>query len=285
MAELVAQGLAVDLGGRPVLRGVSFRLVPGEVVALVGPNGAGKSTLLRCLSGTLRPGAGEVRLGGVPVHRLPPAHRARRIAVVAQELPGGFDFPVAEVVAMGRYPYLGRWRREGPGDRAAVAAAMAATGVEHLAERPFTALSGGERQRVAIARALAQEPEWLLLDEPANHLDLHHQGELFDLLVRLSQERGLGVVAVLHDLNLAALYSRRILMLHEGRLLADGPPAAVLTPRLLREVYGDRLAVGRHPALDRPLVALLPGATPMEDEKVRLAGGARAAGGLGTGRS
>lgn len=258
MADLVVDGLTVVLGGRPTLQNLSFRINQGEFVALVGPNGAGKSTLLRALAGTLRPSAGAVRLAETPVHRLPPGRRARHIAVVSQELPAGFDFPVAEVVAMGRYPYLGRWRREGPGDQAAVAAALQATGVQELAYRPFTRISGGERQRVAIARALAQEPEWLLLDEPSNHLDLHHQAELFDLLSRLNRERGLGIVAVLHDLNLAALYSRRVLLLHQGELMADGPPGAVLTPQLLRAVYGHQVQVGRHPSLDAPQVAVLP---------------------------
>lgn len=259
MLALEQVSLRYPGAGRPAVDQVSCRIAAGEFVGLIGPNGAGKSTLLRLCSRALRPTAGTVRLNGSALHALPVRAVARQVAVVAQELPAEFDFSAAEVVALGRYPHLGRWRNEGPADRAAVAAALAATGAAELAGRRFSQLSGGERQRVAIARALAQEPELLLLDEPANHLDLHHQAAIFDLLARLNRERGLTVVAVLHDLNLAALYCRRLLLVVDGRLAADGPPAAVLQTERLRTVYGDRVVVGTHPITGGPQVALAPG--------------------------
>lgn len=277
VGELVAEGVRARYpgAGQAALAGVSCRIRPGEFVGLIGPNGAGKSTLLRVLSRSLRPEAGEVRLGGQPLWRLAPEQAARQVAVVAQELTADMDFTAEEVVALGRYPHLGRWRAPGPADRAAVAAAMAATDTARLARRPFSRLSGGERQRVAVARALAQETPVLLLDEPANHLDLHHQIEVFDLIARLNQERGLTVVAVLHDLNLAALYCQRLLLLVDGRLAAAGTPEQVLEAEQLRAAYGGQVVVGRHPVTGTPQVALLPAyaARPAEGARpVRRAG-------------
>lgn len=260
MATLTVSELVVRLGSHAALNGISCTLPAGSFTGIVGPNGSGKTTLLRALSGVLAPAAGSVHLDGRPVRSLPATVRARQMAVVTQHLPGDFDFTAGEVVAMGRYPHLGRWRREGQADRAAVAQAMAVTGTAALAERRFSRLSGGEQQRVAIARALAQEPRILLLDEPSNHLDVRHVMELFDLLSRLNREQGLTVVAVLHDLNLAALYCQRLLLLQGGRLVAAGTPAAVLQPEQIEGAYGSRVVVTRHPLTGAPQVALVPAA-------------------------
>lgn len=256
---LAVEGLTVGYGAAPVLEGLSLRLESGELAALIGPNGSGKSTLLKAVTGRLRARAGRVLLFGRPLEAWPAADRARRVAVVSQEEPAPFAFRVDEVVAMGRSPHLKRFQREGARDRAAVLAAMEQTGVAGLAGRIFTTLSGGERQRVILARALAQEPRLLLLDEPTSHLDIGHQAEVLGLLRELCRTRGLAILTVLHDLNLASLYAPRLILLAGGRIVADGPPSSVLGAPLLEEVYGTRVILGRHPACEVPSVHLWPG--------------------------
>lgn len=222
---------------RPVLRGVTLELWSGEVLALVGPNGAGKSTLLKALSGVLPAATGEVRVGGAPLAKLGRRKTARAIAVAQQggELPEGFR--VSELVMMGRSPYIGLLSRESSRDRDKVAWAMQQTGVWELRERRVWELSGGERQRVILARALAQEPDYLLLDEPTTHLDLRFQVEILRH-VREQAAAGRGVLVVLHDLNLAMRASDRVALMAGGSLEAVGPPAQVLDPALLNRVYG-----------------------------------------------
>ena len=231
-ALLGAKDLRFGYGGRRVLERVSFTLHAGEVVALLGPNGAGKTTLLRLLAGLERPHSGELR---------GPRPRAQRVAYLAQAEPLPADFTALDVVRLGRLPHQHSfWQavfaREHRADTEAVTRAMRRTGTLEFSYRQSGSLSGGEQQRVALARALAQEPEALLLDEPTNHLDLSHQAELIALL-RREALGGLGVVMVLHDLNLAAFADRCVLMAH-GRIVASGPPAEVLEPRLLEDVYG-----------------------------------------------
>ncbi len=230
----------VDPAGQAaeVLRGVTFSVRPGEAVALVGPNGAGKTTLLRALAG-LVPHGGQVHLDGWPAARMAPRERARRVALVRQQTALGVDFTVREVVAMGRAPHVGWAARLGAADAAAVDAALAATDLVALAGRSARRLSGGEQQRVALAQALAQDAPCLLLDEPTAHLDVRHQ---IDLLARARAlaDSGRTVVAALHDLDRAAAFARRMLVLHCGRLVADGPPESVLTPALLAAVFGVR---------------------------------------------
>ena len=235
--------LGVRLGAREVLRGVTFRVEPGEAVALVGPNGAGKTTLLRALAG-LAEHTGTVHLGGWPVRRMAPRERARRVAFVRQQTRLGVDFTVREVVALGRAPHVGALARLGEHDRAAVEAALAATDLTAFAERSARRLSGGEQQRVMLAQALAQDTPALLLDEPTAHLDVRHQ---LDLLGRIAALAGTGrtVVAALHDLERAAAFAGRLLVLSDGRLVADGPPAAVLTEALLASVFGVRARTER----------------------------------------
>ncbi len=247
-------GVRFGYGERAVLRDLSLALAPGEFVGLLGPNGSGKSTLLRLIGGALRPAAGEVRLAGRPVWRWSRRAFARRVATVAQApvLPEGFT--VAEFVLLGRTPHLPAFGSEGPADYAAARAALVAAGALDLAERRLGELSGGERQRVALARALAQEPELLLLDEPTAHLDLGYQQELLATLRRLNREAGLTVLAVLHDVNLAAATCPRLALLHGGRLVADGPAEGVITPGLLELAYGYEAQVIPHPQTGHPVV-------------------------------
>ena len=248
--------LSAGYHDRTVLDEISFELGRGELCGLLGPNGSGKSTLLKAVAGVLRPWSGHVELFGDEVRTLSPRAIARRVAVIPQDTRLLFPFTVGEVVAMGRHPHLGRFEREGPGDREAVARALEETGTAALAARPVDELSGGERQRVIIARALAQGPELLLLDEPTTHLDINHQVEIFELLARLNRERALTVLAVSHEINVCAEYCRRIMVLAEGRLAGDGTPGELITPGLVRDVYGADVSVLANPTSGAPLIAV-----------------------------
>ena len=223
---------------RRVLRGVDLLIAEGELVALLGANGSGKTTLLRALVGTVAPDAGRVNLFGRPVAGWGRRDLARRVAVLPQSvsLPDGFR--VAELVEFGRAPHASRWFGASADDARAVERALADADAADLAERHADELSGGERQRVLVAMALAQEPDLLLLDEPTLHLDIAHQGALLSTVTRLRERRGLTVVAALHDLNLAAAHAPRAVVLGHGRVAADGPPASVLQPALVRALFG-----------------------------------------------
>lgn len=243
---------AVDLSyrylGAPVdaVRNASLVLDPGEVVALVGPNGAGKTTLLLLLLGVLRPGAGRVDFEGRALQAWSVGALARRVGVLPQHEEPAFAVTVRELVAMGRYPHLGAWRRERPSDRAAVDAALERCGLVPLSGRPFATLSGGERQRTRLARALAQGPEALALDEPTAALDVASEMEMWELL-RSEARAGRGVLLTTHNLNLAARYADRMLLLGGGRLLGAGRPAEVLTESRVADAYGWPVRVLRHP--------------------------------------
>ena len=223
---------------RRVLHDVSLRIAAGERVALIGPNGAGKSTLLAVVTGLLRPAEGEVRLTGARIQELDRLDIARRLAVV----PGAANLPFAtrveEVVALGRLPHEDPFRGPRPADRAAIAAAIERVGVGHLLGRDARELSLGERQLVLLALAVAQAAPVLILDEPTVHLDLRHQVGAMDLLVDLNERDGTTVIAVLHDLALAAHFFPRLILLDGGRVVADGPAAEVLTPARILEVFG-----------------------------------------------
>jgi iron complex transport system ATP-binding protein len=223
---------------RKVLRSVDLTLARGDLVALVGTNGSGKTTLLRLLTGVLNPDAGVVRFEGRPLADWRRLDVARRVAVLPQQLDLPVGFRVAELVAMGRAPHARRLFASTEADERAVARALADAGALELADRFAEELSGGERQRLLVAMALAQEPDLLLLDEPTLHLDLAHQVALLAAIRRLRDQRGLTVLAVLHDLNLAAAFAPRVAILDEGRVVADGSPAEVLTPDLVRRVFG-----------------------------------------------
>lgn len=238
---LRASNLCFAYPGRPVLEGVSLSLAPGEVLAVLGPNGAGKSTLLRCLAGALTSSSrvrfsGGVELLGRALADIPATERARLIAYVPQHIPPRLPFTIFETVLMGRRPYLS-WRPR-PEDLDAVWRALGRLGLAELAEREYGEISGGQRQKVALARALAQESRLLVMDEPTSSLDLKHQLEVMALLRQLAEEEGRGVALAVHDLNLAARFASRTLLLCRGRVAACGPPAEVLTESAIREVFG-----------------------------------------------
>ncbi|MFD7085957.1 ABC transporter ATP-binding protein [Streptomyces sp. NPDC059918] len=231
--RITAEKLSWSVAGTPVVREVSVDVAPGETVALLGPNGSGKSSLLRCLAGLRTPAAGTVRYGGESVRDWSARRIARHVAFVAQDPAADSDLRVADVVGLGRTPYRDRWRGPDAADREVVADALERVGLAALACRSWKTLSGGERQRAHIARALAQRTYGLLLDEPTNHLDVKHRLELMELLAGSRRT----VLVALHDLSLAARYCDRLLLLHRGRLIASGPPAAVLTAERLAEVF------------------------------------------------
>ena len=232
--------------GWPGIRSVSLSVERGAIVGILGPNGSGKTTLLRVLSGLLRPGSGTVSLEGAALGTYSRRQLARRIAVVPQETHLAFDYSVLEIALMGRYPHLGAFELEGPGDVSIAEEALAATGTGHLAGRSFSTLSGGEKQRVVIASALAQEADILLLDEPTASLDLGFQLDIASLLRQLNRDRGLTLVVATHDLNFAASLCHRLLLVRDGGLLASGPTADVLTIPAIADLYGVRADVRFH---------------------------------------
>jgi iron complex transport system ATP-binding protein len=240
---LEATGLGFAYGPRTVLDQVSLAVGRGEMVAVIGPNGSGKTTLVRLLAAVLEPQAGSVRLAGRPLAAYRRRELARRLAVVPQDAAVEFPFTALEVVLMGRAAHLPPLAFPRAHDLAVAREAMSRLDVADVEERPLDRLSGGERQRVLLARALAQEPEALLLDEPTTHLDLRHQTAFHDVVRDLCRERGVAVVSVLHDLNLAAMYADRLVLLGRGRVLAAGAPAAVLTPETLADAFGTAVHV------------------------------------------
>ena len=253
---LQAIDVGVSYGETEALQEVSLELAAGELLAVVGPNGSGKSTLVRTLSRVLPPARGRVLLDGQDLYQLDARAAARAIAVVPQDTRPAFQLLAAELVLLGRAPHLGRFEAESEEDYAIAERSMRLTGALPLAARPMTALSGGEVQRVAIARALAQRPRALLLDEPTAHLDLNYQFDLSELMRKLAHEEGLAVLAVMHDVNLAAQYCDRALLLSAGRVCAAGLPGEVITEENLRLSYGSEAQVGRHAATGRPYVRL-----------------------------
>lgn len=247
MSLLSVQGLTVALGGRPVLNGISLDIAPGELVALIGPNGAGKTTLIRAIAGLLAPDAGEIALDGAPLDDMPRARRARLLGYLPQGGTANWPIPVHELVMLGRLPHRGPWSAPSEADHAAANAAIAAMHVEDLAERPADQLSGGESARVLLARALAGEPRLLLADEPVAGLDPYHRLEVMERLAARAQD-GMAIMVVLHDLTLAARFCDRLVLVHDGKIAGEGPPAAVLTPGLLEAVYRVEALTGTHEA-------------------------------------
>jgi iron complex transport system ATP-binding protein len=241
-----------------VLRDVNLTLKRGELVGLLGPNGSGKTTLLKVLSGLLPPRKGQVFLEGQDVRHLKRREIARRVAVVPQELDSPFGFTAYEMVMLGRTPHVRPLVGAVQRDRQVVAEKMQLTATWELAGRPFKELSGGEQQRVILAMALAQEPDVLLLDEPVVHLDISHQIGILELIKRLNRDRSLTVLAAMHDLNLAALYFDRLILLDRGRVVAQGTPAQVLHEECIRSVFGTAVQVQEHPTRRTPHIVLLP---------------------------
>jgi iron complex transport system ATP-binding protein len=237
-AAIRVDRLTVAYRGRPAVSDASLTIEPGERIALVGPNGAGKSTLLRGIAGLVEPAAGSIELAGAPIATLDRLAIARRLAVVPQLPSLPFATTVEEVVALGRLPHEHPIRGLRPADRAAVAAAIDRVGVGHLLGRDARELSLGERQLVLLAMAVAQAAPVLALDEPTVHLDLRHQVEVMELLVDLNERDGTTVVAVLHDLGLAAHFFPRIAVIDRARIVADGSPRETLTGERIRDVFG-----------------------------------------------
>ena len=261
--------LSLSFDGAGVLDDVSLSVAAGEFVALVGPNGAGKTTLLRTINGVLDPDAGTVRLDGDPVQDLSPKAIGRRVATVPQDTHVGFSFSAEQIVEMGRTPHRSRldWRA----DADPVERAMARTETLGFRDRAVDSLSGGERQRVLLARALAQEPDALVLDEPTANLDINHQVEVLGLVADLVAE-GRAALAAIHDLNLAARFCDRVLLLSDGRIRARGPPADVLGDETLAEAFGTETAVSRDHVTGTPRIAALDGPSD-RDGHVHVAGG------------
>ena len=244
MTAVTVRGLDLFYGQRQILRQVELTVAMGEFLVIIGPNGTGKTSLLKALAGLL-PVAGDIEILGQPLAGYGRRHLARELAVVPQLTPTDFPFSVAETVLMGRSPHLGLLELEGDEDRRLAGRAMAFTEVAHLAERRLEELSGGERQRVIIARAICQQPRLILLDEPTASLDPAHQVRIMDLLEQLRREQGMTVIMVSHDLNLAAMYGGRLALMNEGRIVAIGTPAEVLTVAQLETCYGCRMEVVR----------------------------------------
>jgi len=252
--KIRVENLYAGYDGSAILKGVSLDLAESDFVGIIGPNGSGKTTLLRAMSRALAPISGCVQMDSRNIYSTPSRDFARKVAVVPQDTLIAFDFTVLEIVLMGRSPRLGRFGVEGSKDVAIAMDALTRTGTDHLKDRTINALSGGERQRVLVARALAQEPEVILLDEPTSHLDISFQFEIMDLVKSLNRERGLTVLAVLHDLNLASQYCDRLIMVGQGSVQAAGSPEEVITSDNIRRVYGAEVWVRRHPTTHRPYV-------------------------------
>jgi iron complex transport system ATP-binding protein len=250
--SLAAQGLVLALGGTRALDGVSAAFARGRVTTILGPNGAGKSSFLTCLAGLRGPDAGDVMLDGRGLGDFGARVRAQKIGFLPQTADVHWDIDVATLVGLGRYPWRGRFGG-GLDDAAAIAEALAQTDLTAMAGRVVNTLSGGERSRALLARVLAGRPEWLLADEPLASLDPAHQSDVLDVLREIAAT-GAGVVVVLHDLNQAARVADDVLLMRGGRVVAQGPPEAVLTPALIGETYGVSAQIGHLPDGQRFIV-------------------------------
>ncbi|CAM3954471.1 adenosylcobinamide amidohydrolase [Alkalicoccus chagannorensis] len=243
----------------PVVHDIDVKTEAGTFFGLLGPNGSGKTTLFKLMSGALAPMSGDVRLSGTSLLHMTQLQRARRVAVLAQETHVSFDFTVEEIVRLGRYAFqkgvLKRMSRE---DQAAVEEALEVTSTTSYRDRPFYQLSGGEKQRVLLAKAFVQEPELLLLDEPTNHLDIRHTFDILDVLKRWQQEKGLTIFAILHDVNIAALYCDQVGLMHEGRLVEQGTVDILQRRERLSSIYGVEAWTQPHPAVARPQLLMNP---------------------------
>ena len=253
-AALQTDALSLGYGERLVVDRLTTSVPTGAVSVIIGANGCGKSTLLRGLARLLRPSAGSVLLDGRDIHTLPSREVARVLGLLPQTPTAPEGITVADLVARGRHPHQTWFRPWSAADQRAVTEALTLTDTLGLAERPVDQLSGGQRQRVWIALALAQQTDLLLLDEPTTYLDLAHQVEVLDLLTDLNRRRGTTVVIVMHDLNLACRYADHLVALREGRIVAEGEPAEVITEAVIEEVYGLRARVVADPVSGTPTV-------------------------------
>ncbi|MGX5736749.1 ATP-binding cassette domain-containing protein [Bosea thiooxidans] len=246
-------GVTFGVPGRVLLEPLTFSLPTRQVIGLIGHNGSGKSTLLKLLARQQTPSAGTIRFEGKALDAWNGRAFARKVAYLPQQTPPSSGLLVKELVALGRYPWHGALGRFGAKDREKVTEAMALTGVEPFADRLVDTLSGGERQRVWLAMLVAQDAECLLLDEPTSALDIAHQIEVLSLVHRLSAGRGLGVIVVLHDVNMAARFCDEIIALHSGRMIVRGAPQDIMTSEQLARIYGVDMSVIAHPQTQRPI--------------------------------
>lgn len=255
---LSADRLSFGYSGRPLLKDFCLTLARAEFAGLIGPNGAGKTTLLRLLTGVIPPDSGRVLVGGRDLSGLTPRECARTLAVVPQESRILFEYSVLEVVLMGRFAHLGMLGIESAKDVELARRSLAEMGMESHASRLLNELSSGERQRVLIARALAQEPEILLLDEPTSFLDLKHRLQIYDILVRLNRGRGMAILIISHDLNLAARHCRLLWLMRGGKIVAQGTPREVIRTEVIRDVYGTDAEVQTDPRTGTPFILPYP---------------------------
>jgi iron complex transport system ATP-binding protein len=256
MIELEMRNVTLGYNHQPVLRDITLKASPGEMVGLIGPNGSGKSTIIKALSRVMHPDSGKIAVNGQDINKIPRRELACMVGVVPQMplLPSACT--AFEIVLMGRNPHLGLFQSEGRRDWALAWQAMEKTGTDPLANRHINELSGGEIQCVLIARVLVQETLAILLDEPTANLDIGRQVEILDLIKKLCTENNLTVLAALHDLNLAAQYCDRVILIHQGHVHAEGKPQEVITERNLRQVYGAENCVYTHPVNGLPTVLL-----------------------------
>ncbi|MFC9519052.1 heme ABC transporter ATP-binding protein [Nocardiaceae bacterium NPDC056970] len=272
MTLLEARELGIWYGDKQIVDDVSIAVGSEEVVTLIGPNGSGKSTVLKALSGRLAPRAGTVRLEGSDMASWSSRRRARAIGMLNQKNTAPTDMTVRELVGYGRHPHRRWYERTTDEDGEAVDWAIAHTELKALADRPVAELSGGEAQRAWLAMVLAQRPRVLLLDEPTTYLDIAHQHEVLEVVTSLNRTLGISVLMVLHDLNQAATFSDRIVALASGRIASEGTPSEVLTPDLIRDVYGMEAEVEEHPVTSQPRIHLvrrqwnIPVAVPISEE-------------------
>ncbi|MFJ7954039.1 heme ABC transporter ATP-binding protein [Lysinibacillus sp. NPDC096418] len=250
----VAQNLSFTVQKAKILKNVSMHIHEQEFVGLIGPNGSGKSTLLKNMYRMLKPQVGDVFLYNENIYKQSAKEMAKQLAVVGQETPVLFDFTVKDLVAMGRTPHKRLIEGDTKEDRDIIEQSMRQAGIVHLTERNFSSLSGGEKKRVIVARALAQQAKIMVLDEPTNHLDVQHQLQLMDLIRSLP----ITVVVALHDLNIAATYCDKIYVMQNGEIMAYGTPQDILTPAILKEVFGVHAEVSVHPITKKPHIFYIP---------------------------
>ncbi|MGM0397115.1 MAG: heme ABC transporter ATP-binding protein [Bacillota bacterium] len=246
MEAIKAKNIVFSYSAAPVIRDVSFVTAKGEFISILGPNGSGKSTLLKTLNGLYIPESGQIELLGKGLVEYKRKEIAKKVSLVPQDTSLEFEFTVEEVVGMGRHPFKSRFEKEDDSDRQLVYEAMDMTNTFDIRDRLITEISGGERQRVFIAKALAQNTEIILLDEPTSHLDINHQIDILNLLRKMNQEKGITIILVIHDINLATRYSDRIILLKKGSIISQGTPEDVITVENIQQAYGLKAAVERN---------------------------------------
>lgn len=258
MNMLQVKNLSCGYGAKEVIKSMSFSVRKGDFLGIIGPNGAGKTTLFRAITGVLSLREGNVLYKGRDISGIPPRERAREIAVMPQILEVPFAFSVEEFVLMGRFPHVGRFGTLKQNDYRVLEKSLELTDTASLRKQRLLELSGGERQRAILAQGFAQEPRLLLLDEPTAHLDIAHKIRILDIVKNLNKEFGLTVIVILHDLNLASEYCKRLLLLDEGAIYKNGSPEEILTYKNIEKVYKTIVVVGKNPISSKPYILPVP---------------------------